>query len=152
MAFLPFSKDFPLSPSEFQNEIDRLFQRFWHGGISTGPLDGQDWAPPVDVLEEEDRFVVRAEVPGLESRDIEVSVSGDRLTLKGHKPTERREDDERNYLRSERRFGGFQRIIELPMSVDPEDVTAGCRKGVLEVVLVKKDENRPKAIRVDVSD
>lgn len=152
MALLPFSKDIPLSPSDFQQEMNRLFERFWHSGISTGPLDGQDWAPMMDVLEEEDRFVVRVEVPGLESKDIEVSVSGDKLTLKGHKPSERREGDERNYLRAERRFGSFQRTIQLPVDVDVSGVTATCRKGVLEIVLAKKEENRPKAIHVQIED
>ncbi len=152
MTLLPFGKEMPLSLTDFQNEMNRLFERYWHGGISTGPLDGQDWAPALDVLEEEDRYVIRAEVPGLEARDIEVSVSDNTLTLKGHKPSERREGDERNCLRLERRFGSFHRSVPLPVAVDGASVTATCKKGILEVVLAKKEEHRPKTIRVEVGD
>ena len=152
MSFLHFNKDFPISPTEFQHEMNRLFDRFWHGGINTAPLDGQDWAPPMDVLEEDARFVIRVEVPGLDSKDIELSVTDNALTLKGHKACERREGDERNYLQSERRFGSFLRTVRLPVEVDASAVSATCKKGVLEVALNKKEEDRPKAIRVEVQD
>ncbi len=152
MPMLPFGKDVPLTPSEFQHEMNRLFERLWHTGLSTGPLDGQEWSPTIDVLEEQDRFVVTAEVPGLESKDIEVAVSGESLTLRGHKPNLRREGEERNYLLAERTFGTFFRTIQLPVALDPERVTATCRKGVLEIALGKKEEYRPKSIRVDVTD
>ncbi len=152
MARLPFGKDIPLSLTEFQSEMNNLFERLWHSGVTAGPLDGQDWAPPVDVLEEETQYVIRAEVPGLEAKDIELSVTGETVTLKGHKGDERREGDERSCLRLERRFGSFSRTIQLPVAVDPSSVTAACKRGVLEVVLAKKEEHRPKSIRVDVSD
>jgi HSP20 family protein len=152
MALLPFRKDMPVTLGDVQNEVNRLFERLWHGGITTGPLDGQDWAPPLDVLDDQDRYVIRAEVPGLDVKDIEVSVSGDTLTLQGHKPAERREGDERKYILMERRYGGFNRSIPLPVGVDASGVTATCRKGVLEIVLPKKEENKPKPIRVEVTD
>ncbi len=152
MALLPFGKDMPMSLTEFQNEMNRLFERLWHSGITTRPLDGQDWAPSMDVLEEEDRYVIRAEVPGMEAKDIEVSVADDTVTVKGHKASERREGDERHYLRTERQFGAFLRAVSLPVGVDPSAVTATCKKGVLEIAVAKKEESRSKAIRVDVND
>jgi HSP20 family protein len=152
MALVSFRKDVPMSVGELQSEMNRLFDRFWHGGISMGPLDGMDWAPPVDVLEEEDRYVVTAEVPGLSTADIDVSVSGETLTIKGHKPNPRREGDERAYLRTERQFGSFMRTMQLPAAVDPQRVTAACKKGVLEISLAKKEELRPKNIHVEVMD
>jgi HSP20 family protein len=152
MPPLPFSKDIPLSLGELQREMNRLFDHFWHGGITTGPLDGNDWAPPVDIVEDEDRFMIKAEVPGLDASDIEVSVSDNAITLKGHKATDHREGDERNTLQAERRFGSFFRTITLPVTVDPSSVTANCRKGVLEISLGKKEEHRPKTITVEVSD
>ncbi len=152
MTLLPFGKDVPLSPGEFQNEINRLIERLVHSGISTRPLDGQDWAPLMDVLEEEDRFLVTAEVPGLDSADIDVSFSGDALTIRGHKPNERREGDENHYLRKERPFGSFMRTIQLSQSVDPERIAASCRKGVLEISLGKKEKDRPRSIRVEIAE
>lgn len=152
MSLLPFGKDVPVSVSDLQGEMNRLFDRFWHGGLATGPLDGQDWAPPLDVIEREDRYVIRAEVPGLEAKDIEVSVTGSTLTLRGHKASERREDDDGSVVRAERRFGSFLRTIELPAAVETEGVTASCKKGILEIVLTKKEDARAKAIRVEVQD
>ncbi|MBN1341466.1 MAG: Hsp20/alpha crystallin family protein [Phycisphaerae bacterium] len=152
MTLKPFGKDMPLSFGQFQSELNQLFERFWHGGIKTGPLDGQDWAPPIDVLEEEDRYVVTVEVPGLESSDIDVAVSGDTLSIKGHRASLRREGDEHGYLRTERQFGSFLRTVQLPVAVEADRISATCRKGVLEITLPKKEEHRPKAIRVEVSD
>ncbi len=152
MASLPFGKDMPLTIGEVQNEVNRLFGRLWHSGISMGPLDGQDWAPPVDLLDEEDRYVLKAEVPGLDIKDIEVSIGAEGLTLKGFKASERREGDEKKYLLAERRFGSFLRTLPLPAGIETANVRATCKKGVLEVVLPKKEESKPKAVRIDVTD
>jgi HSP20 family protein len=152
MALLPLRKDIPLTLGEVQGEINRLFERFWHAGLATGPLDGQDWAPLVDVLDDADRYVVRAEVPGLDVKDIDVAVSDNTLTLRGHKPVERREGDERKYILMERQFGSFQRSITLPAGVEAAGVTATCRRGVIEIVLPKQEESKAKAIRIEVTD
>jgi len=152
MSLLPFGKDVPVSIGDLQSEMNRVFDRFWHGGLATGPLDGQDWAPPLDVIEQEDRYVIRAEVPGLEAKDIEVSVTGSTLTLRGHKASELREDDDSNVIRAERRFGSFHRAVELPAAVETEGVAACCKRGVLEIALTKKEDARAKTIRVDVQD
>ncbi len=152
MPRIPFTKEGHIPLSDLQEEMNKLFERLWHGGVTTGPLDGQDWAPPVDVLEEPARYVVKAEVPGLDAGDVDVSISGDALTIKGHKPSERSEGQEANYLRAERRFGNFARSVALPASVDPAKVTAACRQGVLEIILPKKEEARPKSIRVELQE
>jgi HSP20 family protein len=152
MARLPFRKDIPLSLGDVQDEVNRLFDRLWHGGVVTGPLDGQDWAPAIDVAEETDRFVVTAELPGLETAGVDVAISGDALTIKGEKLSDRREDDDRTYLRSERRYGTFSRTVPLPATVDAEKVTARCSHGILEIVLPKKEEARPKSITVTVEE
>ncbi len=152
MALRPFGKEVPLSVGEVQDEINRLFDRFWHQGVITGPLDGQDWAPAMDLLEEPDRFVVTAELAGLSTADVDVSVSGTTLRIKGHKSSDRREGDDRSYLRSERRFGSFDRTISLPANVDGERVKASSRQGVLEIVLPKEEASRPRSIKVSVED
>ena len=152
MARLPFGKEIPQSLGDVQDEINRLFDRLWHGGVVTGPLDGQDWAPAIDVAEEADRFVVTAELPGLETAGVDVAISGDSLTIKGEKTSQRNEDDGRTYLRSERRYGMFSRTVPLPTTVDAEKVTARCQHGVLEIVLPKKEEARAKSITVTVEE
>ena len=95
MPLLPFRKEGQFSLTDLQEEINRMFDRVWHGGLATGPLDGQEWAPSVDVLEEPDRCVVKAEVAGLETGDVDVSMSENILTIKGHKSAERTEEIER---------------------------------------------------------
>ena len=155
MGLLPFRKDVPLSLGEVQAEVNRMFDRFWHVGVLAGPMDGQDWAPPVDVREEPDRFVVRAEVPGLSTDEVDVSIAGESLIITGQKPSDRGEEEPEpgeRYLRTERRFGRFCRTLPLPATVDFEKATAQCRKGVLEVILPKKEDARPKTISVVVED
>jgi len=152
MPKLPFRKECHVSLSDLQQEMNRLLERLWHGGVTAGPFDGHDWAPPVDVLEEPARFVVKAEVPGLDASDVDVSISAEALTIKGHKPSDRAEGQEANYLQTERRFGDFARTVQLPVAVDPEGVTATCRRGVLEIVVPKKEEARAKSVRVELQD
>ena len=152
MALLPFRREGHVSLPDLQAEMNRLFDRLWHGSVSAGPFDGQEWAPAIDVLEESDRFVVKAEVPGLEAGDVDVAISGDTLTVKGQKTSERSETERRGYVRMERRFGSFSRSIDLPATVDASKVTASCRRGVLEIILPKKEEARPKSIRVEVQE
>ena len=151
MALLPIGRS-QLSLTDVQDEINRMFDRIWHGGVTTGPLDGQEWAPLIDVLEESDRFVVHAEVPGLSTNDVEVSLSENILTLKGHKGSDRVEGEDRNYLRRERPSGTFCRSVALPAKVDAGGVTAVCRQGVLEIALPKSAEAVARNIEVRVED
>ena len=118
MIPIPSRKDLPSSLSELQADMNNLFQRFWHGGLSAGPFDGQEWAPPVDVVEDDNQFVVQAEVPGLDAADIDVSFSDGVLTIKGHKAEECTEEGGGGVIRSERRFGQFARCVSLPGTVD----------------------------------
>lgn len=152
MALFPFRKEIPLSMADVQDEVNRLVDRVWHLGLRGGPLDGQEWAPVIDVLEEPDRFLIRAELPGLGIEDVDVSISGGTLTIQGQKRSDLPAGDDRQYLRSERRFGAYSRTVPLPATVDAENATAHCRKGVLEVVLPKKEDARPKSIEITVED
>lgn len=152
MALFPFRKEIPLSMADVQDEVNRLVDRVWHLGLRAGPLDGQEWAPAIDVIEEPDRFLVRAELPGLGTEEVDVSISGGTLTIQGRKRSDLPEGDDRHYLRSERRFGAYSRTVPLPATVDAENATAHCRKGVLEVVLPKKEDARPKSIEISVEE
>ena len=87
MPNIPFARDLPSSMQDVRNEFDRWLDRLWHSGWTTAPLDGQDWAPRVDVVDEADCFRLRAEVPGLTAEDVELSFLDGALTIKGTKPS-----------------------------------------------------------------
>jgi HSP20 family protein len=146
----PFRKEGQVSLSDLQEEMNNLFQRLWHSGLSTGPFDGQDWGPTVDVLEEADRFVVRAEVPGLDAADIELTYVAGALTLRGEKRADYDEESASGMIRRERRYGRFCRDVPLPASADASKISASCHNGVLEVTVKKTAESQAKAIKIDV--
>jgi HSP20 family protein len=137
---------------ELQEQMNALFNRFWHTGLSTRPLDGQDWAPAVDVREEPDCYVVTAEVPGLRVEDIEVTYSGNTLTLSGQKTDALGEEPGEGWLFRERRFGQFSRSVSLPEGAKEDAISATCSMGVLTVKLPKLEESKPKVIHVNVEE
>lgn len=109
------------------------------------PVSG--WFPPVDIHEESDRIVLRAEIPGVHSDDIDVSVENNTLTLRGEKKQETEVDNDNAY-RLERFYGSFSRSFVLSTKINPEQIKATFRDGVLEVVVPKAEEVRPKKIKV----
>lgn len=109
------------------------------------PFSG--WFPPVDIHEESDRIVLRAEIPGVHSDDIDVSVENHTLTLRGEKKQENEADNDNAY-RLERFYGSFSRSFVLSTKINPEQIKATFRDGVLEVVVPKAEEVRPKKIKV----
>ena len=113
-------------------------------GLRTGM-----WTPAVDIYENDEFVVVKAELPGVEKDRISVEVKEGILTLRGERGFDR-ELKEESYHRIERAYGSFQRSFSLPVSVDQEKVTARFQEGVLEVKLPKKDQEKPKQIEVDV--
>lgn len=123
---------------ELRGEMDRLFDSFLGRGFRNSPtLFGQgSLALNVDVKETGDSVVVEAEVPGMEDKDITVTLREGVLTIKGEKKTERNEDKD-NYHVSERSFGSFERSLRLPDTIDEERVEAHVEKGVLRVVAPK---------------
>ena len=148
----PFRRglDVRVSLSDLQDELNHVFNRLWHGGIATGPLDGQEWAPKIDLLDHEDRYTILAEIPGVRADDIDVSVSGDAVTIKGHKPAPTTDNDTKEVVFSEIRSGSFCREVTLQEEVRPEDIQAISADGVLTVTLPKAEGAKPKAIRVEV--
>ena len=147
--FRPF-QDPQLSLSALQDEMNRMFERVWHGGVSTRPFDGQPWAPAIDLYEYDDRYTVHAELPGVNADSVEVSYLGNSLTLRGEKARLEGVDDATPSLRSERRFGAFCRTVELPGGIDADRASAKCHGGVLEITIPKSAASRAKTIRVDV--
>jgi len=133
--------------SRLRREMDRLWEDYFGSGRrGLQPLKGE-FAPAVDVKETPDQIVVKAEVPGIDAKDINISVTGDVLTIKGEKKSEREEKDE-NYHMVERSYGSFSRSLALPAAADLDKIEAKYDKGVLTVTCPKKEEVKPKAIEI----
>ena len=133
--------------SRLRSEMDRLWDDYFGPGRrALRPME-EDWMPAVDISETGDKITVKAEVPGLEAKDIEISMVGDTMTIKGEKKLEREEKEE-NYHMVERSYGSFTRAMKLPGTVDADKVEASYKNGVLTVVLPKKEEVKPKAIEI----
>jgi len=103
--------------------------------------------PAIDIYEKEDKYIVKAELPGMKEEDIDVSVVGDTLTIKGERKTEEEVKDE-DYYRCERAYGSFMRSISLPSEVEADKIEAKYEDGVLEVSLPKAAEVKPKRVTV----
>jgi HSP20 family protein len=119
-----------------RTEMDRLFDRFWETGDIFELPALAEWRPALDVTETKDAVVVKAEIAGIEPKDVQVSLQDQVLTIKGEKKQEKEEKTERSY-RLERAYGAFARSVRLPVSVDAGKVTAGFKNGVLTVTLPK---------------
>ena len=111
------------------------------------PTMEMGWAPAIEMFEKEDKFVVKAELPGMKEEDIDISVVGDMFTIKGERKAES-EVKEEDYHCCERSYGSFSRSIALPSNVDAENIEASYEDGVLEVSLPKVPEVKPKKIAV----
>jgi HSP20 family protein len=144
----------------FRNEMDRLFDRFGSGfGLpslrrmfETEPAWRSSFSlsmPAIDMSEDEKAYEISAELPGMEPKDIDVSMAGDMLVLKGEKRQEKEEKD-RNYHFSERAYGSFQRSFELPASVDRDKISADFSKGVLTITLPKTANAQQPTKKIEV--
>jgi HSP20 family protein len=144
VKFAPFTEteDFPAGLRLFQDSINRLFSE---DGGRTRP-----WAPAVDIIETENELVLKADVPGVELKDIDIQLENGTLTVKGERKFEK-EENNKGFHRMERSYGSFVRIFTVPDSVDAEHVKAGYEAGVLTITLPKKEVAKPKTIKVQVS-
>ena len=139
--------------TRWETEMDRMMDEFF--GRRMRPWWPERWlraeeiTPAVDVYEEKDEIVVKAELPGMEKNDIEVNISDSELTLKGEKKKEEKIEEE-NYFRSERSYGAFVRSVDLPTDVQADKVKASFKNGILEVRLPKTEEAKTKEIKVKV--
>jgi len=132
-----------------QDRMNRLFHE------STGRLLGRpdevfggQWVPVVDILEEDQEFVVKAELPGMESKDLDIQIQENILTIRGEKHLDQEVQKDR-YHRIERSYGSFQRSFTLPNIVDQEKVKAKFKDGLLEIKIPKVERAKPKQIQVD---
>jgi HSP20 family protein len=131
--------------TKLRSEMDRLWDDYFGSGRRA--FKPEIWVPSVDVSETDDKIVVKAEIPGMDSKDIDISLSGDILTIKGEKKSEREETKE-NYHLVERSYGTFARSLRLPVGVEADKIEAAYKQGVLTVTCPKKEEVKPKAIEI----
>lgn len=133
-----------------QEQMNRLLNLSWNHDLPGEDIKEGIWQPAVDIYETEDEIVIKAELPDVEQKDIDVRIEDNALILKGERKHQG-EVKKENYHRIERYFGGFQRSFSLPATIDQENVTANCDKGVLTVILPKKEETKPKQINVKIT-
>lgn len=133
--------------SKLRREMDRLWEDYFGPGRKALRPMEMEWMPSVDVSETEDKVVVKAEVPGMEAKDIDISLSGDVLTIKGEKKAEKEESGE-NFHLVERSYGSFSRSLRLPVGVEADKIEASYKQGVLTVTCPKKEEVKTKAIEI----
>ena len=131
-----------------QEQMNRLLDLAWSREGGEELREGA-WQPPVDIFEDENFVVIKAELPGIDQKDIEERIEDNTLTLRGERKHEE-EVRKENYHRIERYYGGFQRSFSLPHTIDQEKVKATCDKGVLTITLPKREETKPKQINVEV--
>ena len=135
--------------SDFLTLSDRMNQMFCDPSMRVlTPVEPvSSWLPPVDIDEVADRIVVQAEIPGVRSDDIDVSVENNTITLRGEKKQEKVVEGE-TACRLERFYGTFSRSFVLSTKINPEQIKATCKDGVLEVVVPKAEEVKPKRIKI----
>jgi len=138
------------NPFEELAGFRRLFDEPVVGALRDGILTAEEWKPLMDVVETKDGITLKVEVPGMKQEDINISLEDNTLTVKGERKHES-EVNEEGYTRFERSYGTFQRSVALPPTVDAERVKATYKDGVLEIQLPKKEEARPKTIKVEAA-
>lgn len=133
---------------DLQKEINRLFETSF-SRLPQRFVSEETFAPAIDLYEDENEYVVEAELPGLKQGEIKVSVEDDILSISGEKKREK-EVKEENLYRSERFYGKFERQIVLPQNADRENIKASYKDGVLKVIIPKKEEAKPKKVDIKV--
>ena len=141
--------------SSLQNEMNRLFNAFFDtpssGGGNGGTGTVRRWLPAMDLVETDEHFVLRADLPGLSQDDVEIELEDNVLTVSGERKAEHEEKGE-GFYRMERSFGQFRRALTLPEGVNADAITAGFDKGVLEVRIPKPEARKPRKVAIQVGD
>ena len=134
----------------FHDDVNRLFEDSHNAPLTEGDRSSvvtSNWTPAVDIKEEDERFVLKADIPGVDPKDIEVTMDAGVLTVKGERKHES-EDESNGYKRVERSYGSFYRRFSLPDTANAEAITAKGKDGVLEIVIPKHEKVQPRRITV----
>ncbi len=136
---------------DLRDEFDRFLDWALSSGISRRRRAGEStlWVPPIDVSETSDAVIVKADLPGVSEDDIQISITGNLLSIKGERKQEVKEENE-NFFRVERVYGAFERVIELPAEVEPDKAKATFKNGVLTIEIPKSEKVKPKEIKIEV--
>jgi HSP20 family protein len=132
-----------MRPEPFSQEVNRLFNTLF----DAGPSATQRWVPPMDLVESEDHFLLKADLPGVAEDDVKIEIQDNTLTVTGERRAEN-EARERGWYRVERSFGRFSRSLTLPEGVDADAVTAEFDKGVLNVRIPKPEQRHPHRVAI----
>jgi HSP20 family protein len=132
-----------------RREMDRLWDSFFEGRPSRKAEEVGEWLPTLDVSETKNDLVVKAEIPGIDPKDIDISLANEILTIKGEKKQEKEEKEE-NYHLTERSYGSFTRTIRLPREIQSDKISASYKNGILKVTLPKSEEAKKKEIKIKV--
>jgi HSP20 family protein len=136
--------------SSLQTEMNRLFNTVFEApSVGTGAT--RRWTPAMDLLETDEQFVLRADLPGMSEEDVSIELEDNVLTVSGERKSEH-EDRDQGFYRVERAFGAFSRSLTLPRGVDPESVSAGFERGVLEVRIPKPEQRKPRKISIGANE
>lgn len=136
-----------------QKDMDEFFRRML-GGLTTGIFRREmtgEWYPAIDCYMKENHLVVRADLPGVDPADVDISVTGNTLTIKGERKSETEKKNE-GYLYHEATFGSFERTITLPEGVDTARIHASCKNGIIEVTMPAKAEALPRKVKVEIGE
>ncbi|HVB34208.1 MAG TPA: Hsp20/alpha crystallin family protein [Patescibacteria group bacterium] len=134
--------------SKIQEQMNRFLGGSFLGRANDSSLT--TWAPEVDIHETEDALVLEVDLPGIEEKDLDIRVENNMLTVRGDRKFEKKVSEE-NYLRVERAYGSFSRSFSLPQTIDPDSIRADYRNGVLTIRVPKREEAKPKQVKVNVS-
>ena len=129
-------------PQPFSRDVDRLFDAFFGAGREAGR-----WNPAMDLVEAEDHFTLKADLPGLAEEDVSIEVQDDALTISGERHADERRDGDLWY-RYERAYGSFSRTLSLPVGVDADRIDAKFDRGVLEVRIPKPEARKPRRVEI----
>jgi len=143
----------PYEPAKMVNDMRNLMENLWERtfDLDSSPTFTGQWLPAIDIKDEKDKFLISADLPGVDPKDIEISFENNVLTLKG-KREKTHEETKGSYYRMERMQGQFYRQFTLPAAVDSTHINAKSKKGVLEVIIPKKEQKEAKKIEVKVED
>ncbi len=134
--------------SSLRREMDRLWENFFVER-PLGKIWEREWAPSLDMSETKDNFVVKAEVPGIDAKHIDISLTGDVLTIRGEKRQEKEEKEE-DYHLVERSYGSFSRSVRLPAEVESNKIKASYKNGILAITLPKSEKAKAKEVKIKV--
>jgi HSP20 family protein len=132
-----------MRPEPFSQDVNRLFNTLF----DLGDTGVQRWVPAMDLLEADDHFVLKADLPGLAEEDVSIEIQDNTLTISGERKSEH-EQRQRGWHRVERSYGRFSRSLSLPQGIDPDAVTAEFDNGVLEVRIPKPEERKPRRVAI----